>query len=266
MRGDYLKVYLDFIFITNFLFDFIILTATSIILKRNVKLYKIIFGSLFGSLTILILFIRMSSIELFIFKVIISIFMILITFSYKNIRYTLKNVYYLYLISIILGGFLYFINIQISTTNLGLLFTVNDISLNIVISIILSIIMIYSYIKNTRQLKINHNKYYKINIEFLDGSKKLLNGFLDTGNKLIDPYKRRPIILVNDDIIDQNIKDKILLVPYYTASGEGLLKCINISKMYIDGILCKKKFLLGLTDNIKIDGVDCILNEKILEG
>lgn len=261
-----MKVYLDLIFITNFLFDFIILLAVSFILKRNTKLYKILLGSLFGSITLLILFVRMNNIELFIFKFIISIFMTLITFNYRDLRYTLKNIYYLYLISIILGGFLYFINIQISTSNKGLLFVTSDISLNVFISIVLSIIMLWSYIKQMKELKTNNNKYYKICIEFLDKTKCYMNAFLDTGNKLIDPYKKRSIILVNDNLINEKLKEKIVLVPYYTTSGEGLLKCIKISKIYIDGVLCKKRCLIGLTNNIKLDGVDCILNEKMLEG
>ena len=261
-----MKVYLDLIFITNFLFDFIILLTTSLILKRNVKIYKILLGALFGSISILILFIRMNSIQLFLFKFIISILMIIITFSYKNIKYTMKNIYYLYLISIILGGLLYFINLQISTKNVGLLFVSNDISLNLIISILLSIIMSYSYIKQIRSLKTNYNKYYKVKLCFNDGSCTNVNAFLDTGNKLIDPYMKRPIILINDNKIDKKEKEKIILVPYHTVSSDGILKCVNASKIYIDGILYKKKFLLGLTDKINIDGVDCILNEKLLEG
>ena len=59
---------------------------------------------------------------------------------------------------------------------------------------------------------------------------------------------------------------KYILVPYNTVSGGGLLKCINISKMEVDGIKCKKKFLIGLVPSINIDGVDSIINEKIMEG
>ena len=67
--------------------------------------------------------------------------------------------------------------------------------------------------------------------------------------------------------IDIDYKDiKYILVPYNTVSGGGLLKCINISKMEVDGIKCKKKFLIGLVPSINIDGVDSIINEKIMEG
>ncbi|MBQ9024531.1 MAG: sigma-E processing peptidase SpoIIGA [Bacilli bacterium] len=258
-----MKVYLDIIFLCNIIFDFIILISTSLILKRNTKLYRIILGSLFGSFTLIILFIRMNQIELFLYKLIVSIFMIIISFGYKNIKYTFKNIYYMYLISMILGGFLTFINNSLSNINEGLLFINSNIKINIIISIILSIFLLISYIKNIKELKTNYNKYYKIDIYF-NKNKISLNGFLDTGNKLIDPYKGWPIILVDKDKI--NINKNYIFVPYNTISSHDLLKCIKVDKIYIEKIGIRKKLLLGLTDNINIDGVDCILNEKLLEG
>ena len=258
-----MKVYLDLIFITNFIFDFVILLTISLILKRNTKIYRLILGSLSGSLALGILFIRMNQIELFLYKFIISIFMIIISFGYRNIKYFIKNIYYMYLISMIIGGFLTFINNSLSISNEGILFINSKIKLNIFISIVLSIILLISYIKQIKVLKTNYNKYYKIHIYF--NNKKIdTNAFLDTGNKLIDPYKKWPIILVNENIIDE--KSRYIYVPYNTVSGRGLLKCIKVDKIYIEDIGYRKKFLVGITDNINIDGVDCILNERLLEG
>ena len=53
-----MKVYIDIVFFTNFLFDFILLLSVNIILKRNMKIYRIILGALTGTLTLLMLFIR----------------------------------------------------------------------------------------------------------------------------------------------------------------------------------------------------------------
>lgn len=260
-----MKVYLDLVFMTNFIFDFIILITTSLILKRNVKIYKIILGSLIGSLSLVILFIRMNQIQLFIYKILISIVMILFTFNYKNIRYTVTNIYYLYLVSMILGGFLTLINNQLSDYNAGIIFVNKGVNTGILLSIILSIVLIISYINQTKYLKTNYNKYYKVNVYF-SNCKITINGFLDTGNKLIDPYKKRPIILISEKILDNVNSNKFLLVPYHTVSGDGMLRCIKADKIYIENIGYKKKFLIGLTNNIKIDNVDCILNERLMEG
>jgi stage II sporulation protein GA (sporulation sigma-E factor processing peptidase) len=117
--------------------------------------------------------------------------------------------------------------------------------------------------KQIKELKTNYNKYYKIDI-YLNNKIITLNAFLDTGNKLVDPYKGYPIILVNEDKIKDNYN--YIYVPYNTISSDGLLKCIKPKKIYIEKIGYKNKFLIGLTNNISIDGVDCILNEKLLEG
>ena len=259
-----MKVYLDIIFFTNFIFDFIILLSTSLILKRNVKIYRIFIGTFIGSLTLLILFIPMNQISLLVYKIVVSILMIIATFNYENIRYLFKNMYYMYLISMIMGGFLTFISNSLSNHNKGFIFINSNIKINIFISIILSIILIFSYIKQIKDLKTNYNKYYKVNIYFTNNIIVELNAFLDTGNKLIDPYKRWPIILVNKNKIKE--ENNYLLVPFNTVNNNGLLKCIKANKIYIENIGYRKKFLIGLTDKINIDGVDCILNEKVLEG
>ena len=92
-----MKVYLDLVFLLNTAFDFLLLTTTSYLLKRNVKLKRIILGSVIGGLSIFLLFLKLNNFTLFIFKVVISIVMILSTFSFKNFKYFINNLIYLYL-------------------------------------------------------------------------------------------------------------------------------------------------------------------------
>lgn len=86
-----MKIYIDLVLFLNFAFDFILLITTSILLKRNTKLIRIFLGSLIGSITIIILFIPFTTISLFIMKIILSILIIIITFGFKDIKYTLNN-------------------------------------------------------------------------------------------------------------------------------------------------------------------------------
>lgn len=190
--------------------------------------------------------------------------MIFISFGYKNFRYLIKNIYYLYTLSIILGGFLYFINITFSYKNNGLIFVNNGLSINFIFALIISPIVIYLYVKEIKKLKNNYNNYYNISI-YVNNEKIDLVAFLDTGNKLFDPYRNRPIILVNNLYI-RVPREKILLVPYRTVNNEGLLQCIKANKIIINNKLIYKNYLIGLSDNINIDGVDAILNEKLMEG
>ena len=68
----------------------------------------------------------------------------------------------------------------------------------------------------------------------------------------------------NQELIKTRL-DNILLVPYNTIDGHGLLKCFKPKKLFIYGIGIRRNVLIGLTDDIKIDGVDCILGQKVIE-
>ena len=64
---------------------------------------------------------------------------------------------------------------------------------------------------------------------------------MDTGNNLVDPYKKRPIILVNYEKIKKYITNKKeLLVPYNSINNNGLLRCIKVLKIEIDNHLLEK--------------------------
>ena len=141
-----------------------------------------------------------------------------------------------------------------------------SISINWIVLLLCSPIVIFAYIKQLINLKNNYSNYYQVNIYFKDGTKKRLSAFLDTGNQLIDPYKKRPIILVNKQEIKFKEED-LILVPYDTLNNQGLLKCIVPIKIDIIGIGVRNDVLLGIAEKrIKIDGIDCILHTKLLEG
>ena len=161
--------------------------------------------------------------------------------------------------SIVLGGFLYFLNIQFSYKNAGLVFFYNGLSINFIFLIIFSPIIIYIYVKQGLNLKNNYSKYHKVNIFFKNKNIELI-GFVDTGNKVVDPYLKKRIIFVNNNIFINN--DDYILVPITTINSKGMIKCFKVNKLLIDGKESKEKFLIGvMKEEIKIDGVSCILPE-----
>ena len=259
--GDYMKIYLDLIMILNFLIDLILLLTVSIALKRNIKITKLMLGAFVGGISILLLFFNINSIFLFIIKVLISIFMILISFGYINIKYTLTNLLYLYMSSIILGGFLYLLNLEFSYKHIGIIFYNNGLSINFIFLIIFSPIILYIYIKQTKKLRNNYSNYYNIEI-YIKGKKYKYIGYLDTGNVLKDSLTGKNVILIDKRKILFNIKE-FRVIPYMGLNGSSIIKVIKIDKL----IFKNKEYdvLLGIMDNISLDGVDVILNRNLLE-
>lgn len=257
-----MKIYLDLIMILNFGIDFILLITVSIILKRNVSIIRILFGAFVGGLSILFLFFNLSNFTLFLFKIIISILMCLVSFKYINLKYTLINLFYLYMCSIVLGGFLYLLNIEFSYKKFGIVFVNNGFSINFIFLIILSPIMLYIYIKQTNYLRYNYSNYY--NIQIINKNKAYsYTAYMDTGNVLVDSLTNKSVILIDKRKLLFNIKE-FRLIPYMGVNGYNVIKVIKIDKLLFNN----KEYsnvLLGIMDNINLDGVDVILNRKLLE-
>ena len=260
--GDIMKIYLDLLMLLNFAIDFILLLTVSLILKRNISITRIMIGAFFGGISILFLFFNMSSFMLFLFKILISIMMIIITFKYINIKYTLINLLYLYMSSIILGGFLYLLNVEFSYKQIGIIFINNGLSINFIFLLLFSPIILYIYIKQTKNLRYNYSNYY--NIEIINKNKKYkYTAYMDSGNVLIDSLTKKSVILIDKRKLLFNIKE-FRLIPYMGVDGYNMIKVVKIDKLLFNN----KEYnnvLLGIMDNISLDGVDVILNRKLLE-
>jgi len=250
-------VYIDLLVIQDLIYNYVILLGVSILLTRITNLRKIFLSSVIGTIPLIFLFLNINNILIFLISFLFSIIMSIITFSYKDIIYTIKNIFYMYTTSIFIAG-------AINLINVNLLPNIDNYVLNVIILIILSPIITIIYLKSISKFKINYSNYYKVDIYLKELDKITISAFLDTGNKLIDPYKRRPIILINKSIIDIT-NQNIILVPYNTVNNNDLLKCIVPKKIYIHNIGYRTNFLVGLMDEVNIEGVDCILNQKLLE-
>ena len=248
-------IYVDLLIIEDLLLNYIILFGTGILLNRIINLKKILFASIIGIIPVFFLFINTNKIWLFVLLFIFSIIMSLISFGYKDIIYLINNTIYMYFISLFLAGTIYLIN-----TNF--LPHINSYLLNTFILIFISLITTYIYVKSLKKIKLDNSNYYKIDIYLKDKPKITIMSFLDTGNKLIDPYSNKPIILISKKNIDID-NEKILLVPYNTIDSNGLLECFSPEKIYIHKIGYRKKLLIGVIDEIGIEGADCILNQKL---
>lgn len=251
-----MTIYIDLVFFINLTMDFYILSGVKFLLKLQTKLYRIILGSIIGSSSILLFFLKLNTLELNIYKILISIMMTYVTFG-KNKFF--NKLFYLYIISIIVGGSLYLINDSLGYKVDSFIFINNGYNINLIILLIISPLIIYLYIKEFLKFKKKINTTYNIIIKIKN---KIINieAFLDTGNKLIDPYFHRPIILLNKKYINLK-KHKIIYVPFNSLNNNGILKCIIPEYILIDN---KKydKCLIGISENLKYD---CILNERIFD-
>lgn len=250
-------IYVDLLVIEDLILNYVIIISTGILLNRITRFKKVFLSSVIGTIPLILLFVNINSIYIFIINLLFSFIMSIIAFKYQDIIYTIKNIIYMYFISIFIAGSIYLINTD-------LLPQINNNLLNFIIFVLLSPIITYIYIKIIKKLKNNYSNYYMIDIYLKDKPKITLNAFLDTGNKLIDPYTHKPIILVSRSDIDIT-SEKTILVPYNTIDNHSLLTCIVPNKIFIHKMGYSQKCLIGIIDRVGIEGANCILNQEVLE-
>ena len=261
--GDFMKLYLDYIFLINFLFDFILLLGVSLVLKRNTKIKRLFIGSLVGAFSFFFIFFNISSFLFLILKLISAFFIVIVTFSYKSFSYTMNNFFYLIILSLLMGGCLYLVNIEIGYSHVGMLFFTNGKGVNLFILIIIGSFLVLLYSKYMKKIKRCLKNSYKVIVKNKDKSISL-NGFLDTGNELF--YYNKPVLILNKDI-DIDLYDKVIYyVPFTTVKGTGVFKCIKVDEIVIeDKGIFKNVFVALSNDKFHLKGADIILNMNLWE-
>ena len=203
-----MKIYLDLVILINFCYDLLLLMTIDITLKRHMNIKRLFISALFGGLSLGILFLPFNKILLFIIKILVSILMVLIAFKYKNIKYTLMNLLYLYMCSVILGGFLYMLDLEFSYKREGIIFYFDKFSINYILLLIIAPIILGLYIYEHKKFKSTYNFNCKVEIVFC-------NGFIDSGNKLRDPITKKYVIIVSKKILVNYINIRgPMYVPY----------------------------------------------------
>lgn len=239
-------VYIDEILLLNFIIDYVILSTLTFLLKKNIKKRRIFLSCLVGEISIIYLFFSFNTLFLFLFKFILGIIMILILYGYSDIKSFIKDLVYFYILCFFLGGTLYYFKIE------------NLIKYQYILLLIPIIMNIYKYFEYN--LKSILTTRYKVTIYLNNGNILYLNGFLDTGNSLINPYNNKKIIIINKEV-----NEEYFLVPYKTINNESLLKCFNPKVVYIDGLGIRNDITVGIT-NKKFKGYNCLLNYRLMEG
>ncbi len=248
-----MTVYVDGLLFLNFAFDFLLLVTTSLVLKRKVSLFRLLLGAFFGSLSILILFFNVNGIQLFILKIYLGIIMNLVTFGFHDTLDFIRCFGVFFVISILFGGFLYFLDLEFSYEHSGLIFFKSGFKVNMIFLFIISPLILYIYFKQNSFFKFKVSNFYTVRFS-IGGENFCLKGYLDTGNTL--SFKGKMVVFIN---MKNRFRRKKYYVPYKTISGVNVLECIFVRDVLIEGAGVYDVYL-GFSENFKVSGCDILLN------
>lgn len=199
-------IYLDVIWLLNFFFDGLLLYLTALILKRKITIWRLVAGSLLGSLIVILMVSPLSMYATHpVIKLIFSFFIIGIAFGYKRFRFFFQNLVTFYFATFMVGGGMigvhYFLKYEMEIMN-GVLMTNtnqfgNPVSWGFVL---LGFPLLWFFtrkqIGEIEMKKIQYDQIAKVVIT-IENKEIQLKGLIDSGNQLYDPITKSPVLIVD---------------------------------------------------------------------
>lgn len=299
-----MTIYLDAIFLLNLLFNYLILLLVQLITQHVTNKWRILFGAFIATLIVpLTIYFPHSFFTTIFGKVIFSVLIIFSSFKLLSMKQFLKLLFSFYFISFGIGGGLiavhFLMNNSFSMTEHGIL-TYNrgygDVFSWIFVLIGFPIVWLFTKLRMDRHMvdQIRYNEIYSVKIE-INGKSFTTNGFIDSGNQLIDPITRAPVIICDEqflrqffqaeewsslkkaydqldvDLIPMNWRKRVFVVPFKGVEGsQNILFTLrpDLLTVYYDGKeLITEKVQIGiqfsqLTEDRRYH---CLLHPKIIQ-
>lgn len=271
-----MTIYLDLILLENIIMNYIIILATGMVCRVDVKHIRVLLSSILGAIYAIIIYL----IDLKIYtnqitKIIVSISMAYIAFNAINVKILLKQLIIFYLTSFCFGGAAYYL---LYVVNPNLIKSINGVFVGtypIKIAIlggILGFFIINISFKMIKNKLTKKDMLFDVDIYYKE-EKASIKVILDTGNLLTDPITNIPVLIVESNkltkIIPQNIskiifgselqkinddiKKRCSIIPF-SSIGKNNGMIIGFRPDYIkihtqEGEEIRKKVIVGIYEN-----------------
>ncbi len=258
----YYELYVDVLFLVNFMMDYLLLLLVKKMLKCSATHGNIFFGALIGAgltCAVVIIPIPYAIIKTVLFHTVINTCMIRVGLKIKTIRAFVKAMIMLYIGSVLLGGILEMLRQYVKIGSLFFFLAVMGYYLAL---------GIWKFISCVQKW----NRYHCEVELFYGESVCRIKGLVDTGNGLCDPISGEPVSIIDKStakkLLEKENMKNVRYIPYRTiGNAEGVLPIIRVDRMRICGEeSCDiKQPLLGISEErVSIRGeYEMILNPNL---
>lgn len=188
-------MYLDVLWLVNLLLNYAMLLLTAKIFRRFPGVKRLFLGALLGALAVPVLLLRHYPAIPLAGTLIIPVIMVFIVFRPVRWLDLLFMWLTLFLVSFMAGGAVYALSTMLSRGEHGALGPGNLAGLLIMVCLALYLLLgiLRPYLEEKKWQKL-----YRVNMSIVwRGKEKVVAAYLDTGNRLRDPFSQRPVIIIN---------------------------------------------------------------------
>ena len=266
MRGGcFIVIYVDVLFVINFFITYLLLLLTSKLNKQGIKQRRALAASAVGGVYALVILLDIRDVFLSLAgKLTASLIIVLVAFGFAGIAGFLRNI-----------AVFYFSNLLVLGAVAAVCFTLNpkgvklsggivyfDISaaallLSALFAYIISVVIIRLYNRIIAKREIFVITVYK------NGREYRLSAFLDSGNRLREPFSDLPVIIADKSRIDLPAER---VIPCSTVSGRGVLPAFRPDRIVISNgknSLTTDRVFVALSD-LGTGEFSAILNPEII--
>lgn len=282
--------------------DLMLLILTSIVLKKKTPKKRLFLGAFFASCYVFFLFLPGAEWMLHpIIKGIYSAIIILITFSFQQIRSFFQTLLMFYFVNFAVGGGLiglhYYFKLDHSFVN-GT-FATSGFAFGSPVSwgfIVIGFPLLYFYTKRrfelVEEVKIRYSEMMNVTVK-VGETTLYLTGFVDSGNRLTDPFSQKPVMIIDmtkvknqfpEDIVKlteqkperivnstEDVSWNVSIVPFRTVGSElEFLWTVKPEEVTVEekgrAYSCPRT-LLGLSYRSlgETGGYDCLLHPTMIQ-
>lgn len=213
-----MPIYLDLIWILNFGLDTILLLLCATVLKRQFKWWRLCLGGFIGSLIVLLMFTQFSDIMLHpAVKILFSLIMVLVAFGYKRLRFFIENLLTFYFSTFVVGGGLVGIHFLFDQQYLLVDEMVStqpqfgDPISWLFVCLGFPILAYFSKarVEDMKMKNITFDQLADVKIS-LNGVEIHTKGLIDSGNQLVDPLTKTPVMIVAATLLEEVLPSSLL--------------------------------------------------------
>ncbi len=230
--------YVDIILLLNWCFDSLLLYWTSIFLKKKVPYWRIIISGFLGSAFILLQFTSFYYVtNSVLIKVIVSMFMILLTFGYHRLKIFMKACLLFYFITFSTGGILMGIHFLFAykfvAANTGFFYVTKSYGdpvswLFVMIGFPTAWLFARKVFSDLEVTSMIQEGIVSLTIKIKEQI-YTCTGLIDTGNQLYEPITNTPVMILSIQNIQQNIPADIVALLEQPLNPHLLSKCTESS-------------------------------------
>ena len=207
-----MAIYLDILLILNLFIDYFLLLSSAVLMKRDVKKRRLIFASIFGSFSSLLIFLpSLHPILMFLVKFLIGVFLVLIAFGYKTRAIFFKTILLFLSENLIFIGIMFFLWMFFSPPGMFWKNGVTYVSISPIILILGTLVAYFltCFINFAISRRIENKKIYLVKIEFNEKN-TTIKALYDSGNCLKEPFSGKSVFICEYSAIFKILPESLI--------------------------------------------------------